>query len=46
MTNPYEGSVSVDAQASMSFGGGVRTVLDTPTSQPPRHPRGGPQPAR
>src|SRR5688500_17753675 len=36
MTDPYEGSVTVDAQAPLSFGGGVQTVLDTP--QPPPLP--------
>src|ERR671921_623633 len=35
MTNPYEGSVSVDAQASMSFGGDVTTVLDSAKTEAP-----------
>ena len=34
MTNPYEGSVAVDAASQFTFGGDVRTVLDTARSQP------------
>src|SRR5258705_4896391 len=35
MTSQYEESVSVDAQAPLSFGGTVKTVLETPKTTPP-----------
>ena len=35
MSDSYEAGVSVDAQAPLTFGGDVRTVLDTPRSEMP-----------
>jgi glutamine synthetase len=35
MSDSYEASVSVDAQAPLTFGGDVHTVLDTPRSEMP-----------
>jgi glutamine synthetase len=35
MSDSYEASVSIDAQAPLTFGGDVRTVLDTPRSEMP-----------
>ena len=35
MSDSHEAGVSVDAQAPLTFGGDVRTVLDTPRSEMP-----------
>src|SRR5512132_1397787 len=35
MTDRYEGSVAVDSHAPLSFGGTVKTVLETPKATPP-----------
>ena len=47
MTDRHEGSVAVDSHAPLSFGGTVKTVLETPQDDAcPGDARGGPQPAR
>ena len=47
MTDRHEGSVAVDSHAPLSFGGTVKTVLETPEDDAaPGDARGGPQPAR